>query len=143
MRRADAPRLNRLKIRHPGLSIVRRSVGGPRKAIRLNVVVADPPSRRHGRADAELLLDPHLIAFAMPGAEVLQTRCAVRGHKLPLILASVVGAQGPRHVVRAVTGDGPVLVENRSAVTHPHSAPKAAELSVLLAVGGEFPVAQE
>ena len=86
----------------------------------------------------------HFPAVAVSGAEILQSGARVRRNQLPLIEERVVGAKGGRCVHRLpfVVEDA-VLVENRSAVAELDSAPPSSEFSPLLAVGLEFPIAEE
>src|SRR6266487_2352723 len=77
-RRPDAVGLDAQPLGRPRLAAIRGAVAGPGEAIGPDVVVADAPERRVGRAHAELLLDVHLVAHAVRGAHILQPAAPLR-----------------------------------------------------------------
>src|SRR5688572_33484909 len=112
-RRPDAPGLDPEVAPLPRPAVVRRAVGGPGEAVRLDVVVADPPERRPWARHAEPLLEVHLRADLAAGADVLQPGARLRRDELPPVLGGVVRPQRRRRVVRlAAVADDAVLVQD-------------------------------
>src|SRR6059036_2132599 len=130
-RRPDAAGLDLLEVRDPRLAAVGGAVGGPREAIRLDVVIADAPLGRLARGHAERLLDVHFRADALPGAHVLQAAPRVGADQLPALAGAVVVAQRRRDVIRlSAVADDAILVQDLS-LREAHGAPVPAHRSVL------------
>src|SRR5437667_7937000 len=142
-RRPDASRFDSQELRDPGLSAIRGAVARPGKAIRPDVVVANPPDRRVWAHHAELLLDVHFRADAVLGAHILQAGSRFRRDKLPLIEDGVVCAQRGRHIVglAAVPHDA-ILIQDLCALGEAHRAPVSAARPELATHRAKRPIAE-